>query len=163
MPGKLTMCRITNIDQGTHLDADCNPDEIRIEKTVQWETASRSKGDAPILEFSASEPMFLSCVLIFGHCGSVANVYKTHVEALTALTLIAQGGPADKKRPPLCRFTWGSAFPPFKGVVDSLVTTYTDFLNDGTPVRAVCELRMRQAQQLTVEKRRKKKKAAGVS
>jgi hypothetical protein len=163
MPDKLTKCRIRNLDRGTHLDADCNPEKIVIEKAVPWETASRSKGDAPTLEFVRTEPMFLSCVLIFGYGGSVANVYQTHVQALTALTLIDRSASADKKRPPHCLFTWGNTFPPFKGVVDSLTTTYTDFLDDGTPVRAVCELRMRQAAKLRVETRGKKKKAASGS
>ena len=84
-----TKCRIRNIDRGTHVNAYCNPDQIVIEKAVPWETASQSKGDAPILEFRNAEPMFLSCTLAFGDCSSQANVYEAHVEALTALTLIA--------------------------------------------------------------------------
>lgn len=159
MAANLTKCRITNLDQSTHVEAYCNPNRIMIEKAVPWETYSRSKGDAPTLEFINAEPMFLSCALTFGDRSSHANVYKTHIRSLTELTLIAAGAPADRKRPPLCLFTWGSAFPPFKGVVESLATTYTDFLDDGTPIRAVCELRMRQAQNLRVGTRRRKRTA----
>jgi hypothetical protein len=156
-----TKCRIRNIDRGTHVNAYCNPDQIVIEKAVPWETASQSKGDAPILEFRNAEPMFLSCTLAFGDCSSQANVYEAHVEALTALTLIATAASFEKKRPPLCLFTWGTAFPPFKGVIESLTTTYTDFLDDGTPIRAVCELRMRQASKLRVKARKRKRATSG--
>jgi len=47
-------------------------------------------------------------------------------------------------RPPLLHFVCG-AFPSFTGVIESLSVKYTLFSADGTPLRAMCALRLKQA------------------
>jgi hypothetical protein len=48
--------------------------------------------------------------------------------------------------------TWGSKFPVFKGVIESMNVKYTLFMPDGTPCRATVNLKMKQANKLLNKK-----------
>jgi hypothetical protein len=52
----------------------------------------------------------------------------------------------------MCLLSWGSNFPSFMGVIESLSTRYTMFFRDGTPCRATCSIKMKQANKLEKEK-----------
>jgi hypothetical protein len=51
----------------------------------------------------------------------------------------------------MCRFAWGDQFPEFVGVITSLTTKYTMFLRNGTPVRATCSIKMKQAEKVELK------------
>ena len=79
------------------------------------------------------------------------------METLTSFTLIRKNVSRDEeKRPPLVLLEWGE-FPRFKGVIESLSTEYTMFLPDGTPVRAICTITMKEADTVKAKVRKKKK------
>jgi hypothetical protein len=124
-----------------------NPTEITISKPVPWQKHKSSKGDGPTLEFTGAEPKTLSVELLFDTYESRTNVHDAWVANLEKLALVDEG----KKRPPMCLFTWGTGFPPFKGVIESISVKYTLFLEDGTPVRAVVDLKLAQADTVRVK------------
>jgi len=144
-------CIIKNLDTKEKVEANFNPKELTIEKSIPWNKHKSSKGDNPVLEFTDAEPKSLAIELLFDTYESRENVYTKHVRVLESFTLImgGSGANADKKRPPMCMFLWGRAFPSFLGVIESLSTKYTMFLTDGTPVRATCTIKMKQAEKLT--------------
>jgi hypothetical protein len=127
--------------------AQFNPTEITIDKAVPWKKHKSSVGDSPTLEFTGAEPKTLSVELFFDTFELGQDVYQTHVQMLEKLALIDP----TLNRPPLVLFVW-QGFPSFTGVVESLSVKYTLFLADGTPVRATCALRLRQADRVRGKK-----------
>ena len=129
---------------GMPINAQFNPTELSIDKQVPWQKKKKSSGDEPTLEFTASEPKTLEVELVFDLFETGGNVHDV-VAPLEQLTEIDPS----LKRPPLVLFTWG-ALPPFAGVIENLSVRYTLFLPDGTPVRAVCRLRLKHAEEVVV-------------
>ncbi len=153
----LEKCRIKNLDEGTEVVALFNPKELIFDKSVPWNKHKGSRGDNPFLEFTNAEPMTLSIELFFDTYEQQKNVYSEHVQSLVALTLVNKDAASEEqKRPPHCLFVWGTEFPSFKGVIESLSIKYTMFLPDGMPVRATCSIRMKQAGQVKAKVRTKK-------
>ena len=154
MPVELVM--IKNLATGSEVRVSANPSSIRIEHTVPWERHKQSRGDNPTLEFDSQGPSILTCELTFRGVGTPPNVYREFVEPLTAMTLVARDAPAEQRHPPQCLFVRGAEFPSFKGVIESLATTYVEFADDGAPLKAICELRMREAGILRARVRRRR-------
>jgi Contractile injection system tube protein len=84
------------------------------------------------------------------------NVHTDFVDNLMKLTLVQDlDGDAAKRRPPKVAVKWGkSRFPEFQGVIESVSTKYTMFLPDGTPVRAVCHVTIKEAGSVSFRKGR---------
>ena len=140
---------VVNVDSGGMVDAFCNPKEISIDKSVPWNKHKRPKGDTPLLEFTNAENRTCSFELLFDTSELGVSVWMTKVKLLSSYTQIIEA----KKRPPLVMLVWGapegaSGFPTFKGVIESLATKYTMFLPDGTPIRATCTIKMKEADQV---------------
>lgn len=74
-----------------------------------------------------------------------ASVYTNYIQKLEKFV----GYDRDKHAPPYLVFTWGKfteqlpAYAALKCKLDNLTVDYTMFLNDGTPVRAKCNLTLR--------------------
>lgn len=129
-----------------------NPKEITIDKSVPWQKQPTSTGDQPELQFSSAEGRVMSFELLFDGNETGTNVYAAFVDDLQKLaSVLDPNGPEDKKRPPMINVRW-NVFPEFKGVIESLSTQYTMFLPDGTPVRASCRIRIREASRLAFAK-----------
>ncbi len=152
MPVELV--EIRNLRAGSGVQVHANPASIRIEHAVPWERHARSRGDHTVLEFENQGPSILTCELTFKGVGTPPNVYKEFVEPLTRMTQVPTDGPADERHPPHCLFVRGAGFPKFKGVIESLVTTYVEFADNGAPLAAICEIRMRAAGTLHARARR---------
>jgi hypothetical protein len=103
----------------------------------------RERGLPPGVAFVLGEPQRLHLDLLFD-----TLALKTDVRALTELlqSIVAEsqdeGG--EDRRPTRVAVTWGT-LPEFEGVVQSVSTKYTMFLPDGTPVRATCTVRFKEA------------------
>lgn len=98
---------------------------------------STSGKQDPKLEFTIGEPMKMNLELFF-------DTYeeKTDVSKFTdKIQSLAQVSP-DKHKPSPCLFTWGSM--QFKCVLQSYSTTFTKFLEDGTPVRAIMNVKFKE-------------------
>lgn len=124
-----------------------NPKEISIEKQVQWTQKEGAITDEPPEEFSKPTPASLSVTLHFDTYEKKESVKKAYTDDLSKLARIIS---QKKKRPPLCMFSWGEI--QFQGVVESLSVKFTMFLSTGTPVRAECTLKMKEASQAVTGK-----------
>lgn len=145
----LTKCLIKNLDDSSQVEAYFNPTEIKVDKQVPWQKHKSSKGDAPTLEFTDAEPKTLTVELLFDTFETKKDVYKEYVKKLEKYTLIVDD---QKKRPPMCLFVWGAAFPQFKGVIKSMSVKYTGHYSNGAPFRCTVSLTMMQAEKLTKAK-----------
>lgn len=138
---------IRSLESPEVFEAQFNPTEISITKPVPWKKHKSSKGDAPTLEFTGAEPRTLEAELLFDTFQAGTNVQ----DLIAPLEKLATVDPA-KKRPPLVSFSWGSSFPVFRGVIESIGVKYTLFLPDGTPVRATCNVKFKEAGSVRVKK-----------
>ena len=131
-----------------------NPKEISVDKSVPWTKSPSSKSDSPQLEFSSADGRVMSFELMFDGFESGTNVHTAFVDSLVRLACIQDpNGPEDKKRPPRVGVKWGTGrLPEFQGVIESVGTKYTLFLPDGTPVRATCQVRVRETSRASVAK-----------
>jgi hypothetical protein len=146
---------IVNVDDSNKeaIVAQYNPKELGIDKSVSWSPAKHAKGNAPALEFTAGTGRSLSMELTFDGFEDKVDVHTKYVDPLVKLTLVknADGGSDDDKRPPKVMLVWDK-LPNFVGVVESVSTKYTMFLPDGTPVRATCTVKLKEADAVSFKK-----------
>lgn len=123
---------------------------ITIDDNATWTSARDSQSDAPTLEFTDGEPKTLSVELMFDGFEQKTNVHDKFVHPLEGLTSVDP----DLHRPPMVSvsFPQGSHLPAFAGVVSSVSTKYTMFLQDGTPTRCTTTITMKKASSATVKK-----------
>ena len=140
-------CLIKNLDTREALLAGLNPKDLQVAKQVPW-VEHKAASDRPPLEYTKGSPMEFSVELLFDTYETRENVFNAYVHRLLTF---AEVNP-DLRRPPMLLFLWGTEFPPFMGVIVSLQVTYTMFLRDGRPVRATCQVKLKQADRI----RRKK-------
>jgi hypothetical protein len=149
---------LVNVDVSESTDvivAQYNPKEVSIDKAVTWSPAQHAKGNAPALEFTAGTGRSLSIELTFDGFEDGTDVHKTYVDPLVSLTLVKNpdGSKDDDKRPPKVMLVWGEKkLPKFVGVIESVNTKYTMFKADGTPVRATCTVKMKEADAVSFKK-----------
>ena len=116
------------------MEVQFNPKEISIDKSVPWQRQkTKAAGD---LEFTAAEPMTLSCELMFDGFESGAHI-QDEIGKLDRLSDIDPG----PKRPPKVKVVWGAEgapgmIPKFESVIESLGAKYTMFDGNGMPLRA---------------------------
>ena len=131
-----------------------NPDQIQYIKVEQLELPPRRTARAcPPGSFSNGVPAILIVTLIFDGTENGENVAKT-VNKLTSSprstsTSTTGGWPAraaprtpsqsQQHRPPTVQFMWGT-YLSFDAVIQKVITKFTLFLDDGTPVRASVEV-----------------------
>src|SRR5947209_13929193 len=129
----LEKAQIINVDKNVTLSVMFNPKEFSVQKSVQWEPHKAPGLDVPEHEFTSGNPAVLSVELFFDTYEAKTDVHE-HTDKIMKLALVD----ADKHRPPLVMFTWGTTT--FKGFVESLTLRYTMFLSDGKPCRATAAL-----------------------
>lgn len=131
-----------------------NPKELQVDKSVPWTKEKNSKADQPDLEFSSADGRSMSFELMFDTYEDGTSVHA-EVEKLVKLAMVQKAdGTEAQKRPPKVKVKWGNALPPFLGVIESVSTKYTMFLPDGTPVRATCNVKLKEANRLSFKKAR---------
>ncbi len=147
---KLKLIVLEGTGNGNVIEAQFNPKEIQIDKSISWlQQASGSPSD---LKYTAGEARVLSFELLldgFSTGTSIQGAIQS-LEALTEpdATLIG--------RPPKLRVVWSadtlrSYLPKFDGVIDKLRVTYTMIDQDGKPLRATVALSLKEAVHLAVE------------
>jgi hypothetical protein len=151
-----------------HLEADYNPKELQVDKSMPWskhsysnkngDTAKNDRGNLH-LEFTGAEGRSMTIELLFdGFENNSTDGGKKTVEQkvheLERLTNVMDPKNKDesKRRPPLCVVAWGDAgLPSFRCVIESLSTKYTMFGRDGTPLRATCTVKLKEADTLSTK------------
>ncbi len=156
-------------DPNYQVTAQYNPKELQIDKNVPWQkhnqankTGGQKKPDEKgkvHLEFTGAEGRSLQIELLFdqyelkdrpGGTPTVAALIGT-LETL-ATVRDATSANEDMRRPHLCILTWGAqnGMPSFRCVIESLSTKYNVFDRDGTPLRATCTVKLKEADILSV-------------
>jgi hypothetical protein len=148
----LAKAEIRNSETNDAVECYFNPKEINTDKPVQWNLHKNSELDEATLEFTTAQPQTMQVELMFDcfEAEELADrdVYKKYISRLEKFALVQD----DKKRPPMVTFTWGSAMPVFKGVIEDLNVKYTLFLPDGTPARATVNVKFKRAKKLMNKK-----------
>jgi nucleoid-associated protein YgaU len=123
---------------------DYNPEQYTIEKTAEW-TRPRSPGaeSTPNPDYTSTNPSRLTMEIFFDAFEELLGDVSVDVETLfswTRPTPVSRmtGSP----EPPLLMFQWGvnAALATFRGFLKSVSARYTMFGQDGTPVRATCNI-----------------------
>jgi len=151
---KLTIATLDHTSN-FEVEAQYNPKEIGLEKAVTWGQAKNPKGNTPTLEFTSGTNRTLSLELTFDTYEDGKSVADSVDKLISMANVIDKNATQDdKKRPPRVSVCWGGegAFPNFKGVVESVSTKYTMFLPDGTPVRATCNIKVKEAEDVKFKK-----------
>lgn len=136
------------------LEAQYNPKEISVDKSVPWSKHKDSKSDHPHLEFSGADGRSFSCELMFDTYEEDTNV-QNKVEILQRMAMVrnpATSAPEDEKRPSRVKMVWAGGLPPFEGVLESVGTKYTMFSEKGFPVRATCTIKVKEASRASFKK-----------
>jgi hypothetical protein len=141
---------------------DYNPKELQVDKSMPWskhsysnkngDTAKNDRGNLH-LEFTGAEGRSMTIELMFDGYEDGESV-AGRVADLESLTSVMDPMADDEKmrRPPMCVVAWGnSGLPKFTCVIESLSTKYTMFGADGTPLRATCTVKLKEADTLSTK------------
>jgi hypothetical protein len=158
---------IASLDTHIQVDAQYNPKELQVDKTVPWQKKSQANKtqEAGIqLEFTGAEGRSLTLELLFDGFETKSSV-AGKVETLNTMASVLEPGSADetKRRPHLCVVTWGTTVPTFKCVIESLSVKYTMFSDQGVPLRATCTVKLKEADTVTGQSQSASGGAAGGS
>jgi hypothetical protein len=140
-------------DPGMGVEAQYNPKELTIDQSVPWSAHKVLHSNQPDLEFAGGDGRSLSFELLFDGFETGQSV-ETSVRTLAKLGRIRDATSKEDElvRPHIVAVAWASGVPndatglgPFRGVIESLQTKYTMFLPNGTPVRATCQIKIKEA------------------
>lgn len=147
---KLTIASMDDTDK--QVSGTYNPKEVQIDKSVPWSKHKDSKSDNPHLEFTGAEPMSMSFEMMFDAVEQNGSIQQTVTTLLDMARIIES-----QKRPHQVKVLWGSSgtdfLPEFVGVIESVSTKYQMFSKEGKPMRATCNIKLKQASQLSFKKK----------
>jgi hypothetical protein len=171
MPSGAKLC-IGSLDpgfQGLQVRAQYNPKELQIDRSLTWEehkgrnnqsqnndvSSPRVEGsDQSDLEFKGAGPRSMTVEMLFDRYEEGESVEPDILvlEELAAVQ-VSEATARDevKKRPHHCVVTWGNSpdgMRPFRCVIESLAVKYTMWDRAGTPVRATCTVKLKEAQKM---------------
>lgn len=139
---------LTSLDDGVVFEAQYNPKEFSVSKSVTWQESEEQGDVRNSVQFQKGAPMTASFDLYFDTTGDGGNVQAQWVSPLLGLTNAdiqpAQGEAAelDKRRPRAFRFEWGGFS--MDCVVEQISVTYLMFSQDGTPIRARASVKLKE-------------------
>lgn len=144
---------IASLDTGIQVDAQYNPKELQVDKTVPWQKksqANKTQETGIQLEFTGAEGRSMTLELLFDGFEAKASV-AGNIETLNTMASVLEPGSADetKRRPHMCVVTWGTTVPKFKCVIESLSVKYTMFSDQGVPLRATATVKLKEADTVT--------------
>jgi hypothetical protein len=131
------------------LTVQFNPKEFNSAKQMSWQPGKdQGQGNVP-LEFQKGNPTGVDMLLFFDTTMDNQDVRQVWVNKLLAFMNADVDAQSDKKgpelgkkRPPKVLFTWGSYS--FTCVVEQVTTTYLMFGADGAPLRAKCQIKLKE-------------------
>lgn len=131
------------------VEAQYNPKELQVDKNVPWQKknqANKANAVGIQLEFTGAEGRSLSLELLFDGYETKTSVAGPIDDLNTMASVRDPYSPQeDLRRPHLCICTWGSTLDSFQCVIESLSAKYTMFSEDGTPLRATCTVKLKEA------------------
>ncbi len=128
-----------------------NPKELTFGKQNTWNTphSGRGKNSAP-LEFGGGQPKDLKMQLLFDtfageNSPDVRTEYTNKLLKMMQIDSKLKDNRTQTGRPPKCHLRWGRLWS-FNCVIESLSLKFTLFTSSGTPVRALVDLTLKQAE-----------------
>jgi hypothetical protein len=152
--GSAGVVSIASCDTGIQVEAQYNPKELQIDKTVPWQKksqANKSGGTGIALEFTGAEGRSMTLDLLFDGYETNTSI-GDKVEKLNTMASVLEPDSADetKRRPHLCVVTWGTVISnKFRCVIESLSIKYTMFSDQGAPLRATATVKLKEADTVT--------------
>lgn len=143
-----------NFQPSEYIEALFNPTQYVIDKSNTFASMQVPGRESSIIQFVRGESESLSLELFFDtytyHSSRDVRDYTNKVRGLLNID-------KDIHAPRICSFVWGRGGldkPNFTGIVEKATTTFTMFLEDGTPVRARMNLTIKQYQKTAEEEAR---------
>jgi Contractile injection system tube protein len=150
--------QIASVDADLVVEAQYNPKEVQIAKQVPWNDKGSTMGGgnagAMVLQYGGDHPRTLTLELVFDGYETGENVqYLVEDLELLGMPRDPQSTDPEWRRPHRIVVTWGPGnFRPFRCVIESVQTKYTMFGEDGTPLRALCTVALKEADLLEMAK-----------
>ena len=149
-PAKATFTILEGDNADKVFTVQYNPKEFKVDKKVSWKEVEEQGQDKAPLEFQKGSPRAISMELMFDttYDGAESSVYLEWVQQLLAMTNVdatpggGESAGQGKKRPTSVKFLWSDF--ELIGVIESITTSYTMFASDGTPLRAKCQVKMKE-------------------
>lgn len=159
---------IVSIDEKLpiYVTSKYNPKELSFVKKANWTPGSGAKMDYPTRQFTSGDPITLTLELFFDEYEDEGDVRP---DIMKLMQFVHTHKELDDGRPPMVQLIWGGRVgesimsrlssgidplgigKPFRGVVTSVDTKYTMFLEDGTPCRASVKVSITQADEIEME------------
>ncbi|MBA3396517.1 MAG: hypothetical protein H0T89_28055 [Deltaproteobacteria bacterium] len=160
---KLTLASLD--DSAVEVTAQYNPKELELAKQIAWiehdvlgartdagrKKAALANRGALHLEFKGRQGRTLGLELLFDGFEEKRSI-EPAVQILEELSspLDATSQDDQLRRPHLCVAVWGDrGIRPFKCVIESLTVKYTMFSREGIPLRALCNVKLKEATKLS--------------
>ena len=147
---------IGSLDEaGISVDAQYNPKELQIDKSVPWQKHNKANANGLQLEFTGAEGRTMSIDLLFDGYEEKASIQDS-VAVLETLATVREPNSTedDKRRPHHCVVVWGTVMGggdnKFKCVIEQISTKYTMFSQDGVPLRATVTLKLKEAERVSM-------------
>jgi hypothetical protein len=167
-PATVKLTIASKDEPGVQVQAQYNPKELQVDQTVPWkkpDSANQTGGGAAggnggsggggggskqpmTLEFTGAEGRTMTVEFLFDGYEQNRSI-AGQVGVLEKLASVRNPTEKDenKRRPHQCVISWGaSGLPKFECVIESLSTKYTMFSSNGTPLRATCTVKLKEAQ-----------------
>jgi hypothetical protein len=139
-------------DPSLSVDAHYNPKELGFSRNVPWSTHQLAgHGDDQLeVEFTGAQPRTMDLEMLFD-CYEPnpddARTIEQLVDVIETLATVREPhGDAAHRRPHFCVVTWGDqGVKPLRCVIESVAVKYTMLDRLGKPLRAMCNLKVREA------------------
>jgi Contractile injection system tube protein/Phage P2 GpU len=147
---------IGSLDEaGISVDAQYNPKELQIDKSVPWQKHNKANANGLQLEFTGAEGRTMSIDLLFDGYEENASIQDSVAVLETLATVREPNSSEDEmRRPHHCVVVWGTVMGggdnKFKCVIEQISTKYTMFSQGGIPLRATVTLKLKEAERVSM-------------
>jgi nucleoid-associated protein YgaU len=123
---------------------DFNPKELQVDKVAKWKfDAKPAAKKAPPSEYLGPDPASLTVEMFLDASEDPGGDVSETVKSLTDACIPTQNSKdKNKPLPKGVRFGWGNFS--FTGYLEKVSAKYTLFRSNGTPIRAVCSIQIKE-------------------
>lgn len=139
---------ISSLDNANSVEAQYNPKELQIDKTVPWQKHNKSGASGLQMEYTGAEGRDMTLELMFDGVEENESVRET-VRKLEDMATEKLQPKDNQRRPDHCCVAWGEIMGgsenKFKCVIVQISTKYTMFSPAGQALRATVTLKLKEA------------------
>lgn len=147
---------IGSIDEpGLGVEAQYNPKELQIDKSVPWQKHNKQNANGLQLEFTGAEGRTMSVELLFDGYEENESIHG-QVATLERLATVREPNSSqdEMRRPHHCVVVWGTVMGggdnKFQCVIEQISTKYTMFSEEGAPLRATVTVKLKEAERVSM-------------